>query len=91
MNRATIYSFIVLLLGLQFQALDAKKKSLSFNQPSKPVKTTKKKPYVKKTIHEGLGKRSKKNGMIKTKSVSSHFKRSSKGGNTLVNAYSRSK
>lgn len=46
--------------------------------------------YTKKTHYAGFGKQSKVNGLIKTKPISGHGKRTSKGY-THVNSYSRSK
>lgn len=54
------------------------------------VKTTPKK-YVKKTMYEGLGKKSKANGLIKAKGISGHWKGNPAKGYKFVSAYSKSK
>ncbi len=46
--------------------------------------------YTKKAPYAGMGKQSKRNGLIKTKSISGHGKRTKKGY-TYVNSYARSK
>ncbi len=48
------------------------------------------KTYSKKSPYAGLGKKSSSNGLIKTRRVSGHGKRTSKGY-TYVNPYARSK
>ncbi len=46
--------------------------------------------YTKKAPYLGMGRQSKRNGLIKTKSISGHSKRTKKGY-TSVNPYARSK
>ena len=46
--------------------------------------------YTKKAPYAGMSKKSSSNGLIKTKGVSGHGKRTSKGY-TYVNPYARSK
>jgi len=76
-------SFLLLASCLLFvMCIEPKGYSLSY--PSSTKTYTKKAPYA------GYGKQSKVNGMIKTKPVSGHYKKSSKGY-TYVNPYARSK
>ena len=49
-----------------------------------------KKSYLRKSPYAGLGKKSRVNGLIKTKSISGHGKRTNKGYR-YVNPYARSK
>ncbi|MCL5875353.1 MAG: hypothetical protein M1114_02685 [Candidatus Dependentiae bacterium] len=73
-----------------------KASSVRVQTPKVAYKTTTKsyfsspKPYVKKAPCAGLGKSSKANGLLKSKIVPAHTKRTSKGY-TLVNSYARSK
>jgi len=53
-------------------------------------KSSTKKSYTPKTPYAGFGKRSKVNGMIKTKPISGHGKRTNRGYR-YVNSYSRSR
>jgi hypothetical protein len=48
------------------------------------------KVYTKQAPYAGMSKKSSSNGLIKTKGVSGHMKRTSKGC-TYVNPYARSK
>jgi hypothetical protein len=74
---------ITFFLVVPADVLAYKKASCSF-----PKSTTK--SYTKKTPCAGLGKRSKVNGLPKTKIVGGHVKKTSKGY-THVNPYARSK
>ncbi len=47
--------------------------------------------YTKKTAYAGMGKTSKVNGLIKTKGISGHGKRTRSRGYTYVAPYVRSK
>tara|TARA_Y100000588_G_scaffold89863_1_gene96453 strand:+ start:1013 stop:1252 length:240 start_codon:yes stop_codon:yes gene_type:complete len=54
-------------------------------------KIVKSKTYKKKPMYDGLGKKSKTNGLIKAKGISGHWKGNPAKGYKFVNAYSRSK
>jgi hypothetical protein len=54
------------------------------------LRTYKIRTYTKKAPYSGLGKTSKINGRIKSKGISGHGKRTTKGY-TYVNPYARSK
>jgi len=64
------------------------KPSVRIAKPGKSYSTPK--PYVKKAPCAGLRKPSKANGLLKSKIVPAHTKRTSKGYK-LVNPYARSK
>jgi hypothetical protein len=74
---------ITIFLAVPADVLAYKKTSCSFHKS-----TTK--SYTKKAPCAGLGRRSKVNGLPKTKVVSGHVKKTNKGL-ALVNPYARSK
>lgn len=55
-----------------------------------PFESLARRSYTKKAPYAGMGKISRVNGRIRTKSVSGHSKRTSKGY-TYVNPYSRTR
>lgn len=64
-------------------------KASSTKSYNSPAKNQNKKSYAKKAPYEGYGKPSKVNGRPKTKIVSGHTKKTSKGY-TYVNPYAKS-
>jgi len=86
------------MIGVTFLGLNISGKSrTSFSVPKSSTRIVKPrvshsspKPYAKKAPCAGLGKPSRANGLIKSKIVPAHTKRTSKGYK-LVNPYARSK
>ncbi len=74
-NRKIMSLFMVFTLS---QQVESKSKKVS-------------KVYTQKKMYDGLGKKSKVNGLIKAKGVSGHWKGNPAKGYKFVHSYSRSK
>ena len=83
MKQLFLNVLLVLACIMYVGKISASKRN-SFAMPKAP------KSYVKKAPYAGMGKSSSVNGMPKTKCVSGHTKRTSKGC-TYVNPYAKSK